>query len=107
VDAVERQLAAYNAHDIMAFLACHHDDVRVMDVEGHEIINGLPWMRQAYGPLFRDNPDLRAETLWRERIGEYVVDVELVTGIGPEPVRAVAIYHIDDTGLIDRVRLVR
>ena len=107
MDAVERQLAAYNAHDIAAFLACYHDDVLIVDAEGGEIMSGLSWMRQSYGPMFRDNPELRAEILWRERLGAYVVDVELVTGLGPAPVRAVAIYHLDENGLIDRVRFVR
>jgi hypothetical protein len=106
-DAVERQLAAYNAHDIAAFLACYHDDVQIVDAEGQEIMTGTSWMRQSYGPLFRDHPDLRAEILWRERLGAYVVDVELVTGLADEPVRAVAIYHLDENGLIDRIRFVR
>jgi hypothetical protein len=107
VDAVERQLQAYNAHDIDAFLACFHDDVLIVDAEGQEIMRGRPWLRQSYGPLFRDHPELRAEILWRERLGAYVVDVELVTGLADEPVRAVAIYHLDENGQIDRVRFVR
>jgi hypothetical protein len=107
VDAVEQQLTAYNARDIDAFVACYHELVVIEDAAGRLIMSGASELRQSYGPLFRDRTELHAEILWRERLGTYVVDSEVVTGMGPEPVRAVAIYHLGDDGLIDRVRLVR
>jgi hypothetical protein len=107
VDAVERQLAAYNARDIDAFLACFEERVIMEDAVGKVLVQGVPELRQTYGPLFRDRPELRAELLWRERLGEHVVDVEVVTGLAAEPQHGVAIYHLDDDGLIDRVRFIR
>ena len=95
MDAVERQLEAYNARDIDAFAACYHELVVIEDAAGKLVMRGAWEIRQSY------------EVLWRERLGEYVVDSEVVTGMGPEPVRAVAIYHLGDDGLIDRVLLIR
>lgn len=107
MDAVERQFAAYNARDVDAFVACFSDRVVFEDARGGLVARGPGELRQQYGPMFRDRPDLRAEVTVRERFGEYVVDVEVVTGLGPEPVRGVAIYHVGEDGLIDHVRFVR
>jgi hypothetical protein len=106
-DAVERQLAAYNAHDLMAFLACYYDYAVVEDAKGNVMMKGVGELRQMYGPLFRDHPDVRAEIVHETRVGDYVVQEELVTGMGPEPVRAVAVFHLHEgEGTIDHVRFI-
>ena len=105
--AVERQLAAYNAHDIDAFLACYHDRVVVEDAAGTVLMRGIGELRQTYGPLFRDHPGVTAEIVHEARVGVYVVQEELVTGMSPEPVRAVAVFHVDEVeGTIDHVRFI-
>ena len=104
---MERQLAAYNERDIDAFIACFDERVLVEDAGGRLIARGAGELRQMYGPLFRDRPELRAELVLRERLGDYVVDVEVVTGLGPEPQRGVAIYRLDDEGRIAHVRFIR
>jgi hypothetical protein len=106
-DAVGRQLAAYNAHDLAAFLACYHDYVVVEDAKGTVVMKGIGELRQTYGPLFRDHPQVAAEVLHETRVGEYVVQEELVTGMAPEPVRAVAVFHLhEEEGTIDHVRFI-
>jgi hypothetical protein len=106
-DAVERQLVAYNAHDITAFAACYHDYVIVEDAKGNVMMKGVSELRQMYGPLFRDHPDLQAEVVHEARVGEYVVQEEVVTGMAPEPVRAVAVFHLHEVeGTIDHVRFI-
>jgi hypothetical protein len=60
-------------------------------------------LREEYAPFFRDNPSLHVEIRHRAVVGEYVVDAEEISGWRPEPVQAVAIYHIAD-GVIDHVR---
>src|SRR4051812_27360375 len=105
--AVERQLAAYNAHDIDAFVACYHDRVVVEDATGKVLMRGIGELRQTYGPLFRDHPAVSAEVVHEARVGDYVVQEELVTGMAPDPVRAVAIFRVDDVeGTIDHVRFI-
>jgi hypothetical protein len=104
---VERQLAAYNAHDIAAFLTCYHDRVVVEDATGNILMRGIGELRQTYGPLFRDHPDACAEIVHEARVGAYIVQEELVTGLAPDPVRAVAVFHLDEReGTIDHVRFI-
>ena len=102
-DPVDAQLAAYNARDVEAFAACYAEDVVIEDAEGNVLARGRAEVREQYGPFFTTTPDLHAEIDTRIRIGSHVIDEERITGVGPEPMHAVAIYHVTD-GAIDRVR---
>ncbi len=46
------QLRAYNAHDLDAFCACYHADVRVLDADGQEQFRGMDAFRERYRPKF-------------------------------------------------------
>jgi hypothetical protein len=107
MDAVERQVEAYNAGDVDAFVACYADDVVVENAEGEVQMSGRDEMRQAYGKLFAGCTDLHAEIPARIRVGSYVVDEERVSGHPAGDLHVVAIYRLDDEGLIDRVRFLR
>lgn len=102
---VEAQLEAYNARDVDRFLACYSAEVVVQDGAGNTLMEGHGSMRAEYTPFFGGCPDLRAELLHRIEAGDYVIDEERIHGWQPDPVRAVAIYHVAD-GLIDHVRLI-
>ena len=103
--AVEAQLEAYNARDVDRFLACYSPKVVVQDGAGNTLMEGHESMRAEYAPFFAECPDLRAELLHRIEAGDYVIDEERIHGWHPDPIRAVAIYHVAD-GLIDHVRLI-
>jgi hypothetical protein len=103
-DAVERQLDAYNARDAEAFAACFSQDVVVEGADGTVTMHGRDELHDAYASFFGANPELHAEVLTRIRIGRFVVDEESLTGRRSGDLRAVAIYHLDDGGLIDQVR---
>lgn len=105
-DPVEAQLAAYNAHDVDAFMACYTDDCIVEDGAGNRLMSGAVEMRPRYVALFASSPALHCELVSRVRIGEYVVDEESITGRVPAFRRAVAIYHLRG-GKIDHVRFYR
>jgi hypothetical protein len=102
VDPVDAQLAAYNARDIEAFAACYAEDVVIEDADRNVLARGRAQVRERWGPFFAAAPLLHAEIQTRIRIGAHVIDEEQVTGAGPEPIHAVAIYHVAG-GLIDRV----
>jgi len=96
-DPVQRQLEAYNARDLERFVAEYADDVEVFRPPVAEpILSG----RQAFGAHYAKNrftlPDLHARVVQRIVSGDVVVDHEVVTGIGPEPVNAVAVYKVVD-----------
>jgi hypothetical protein len=103
-DAVDRQVLAYNAGDVDAFIACYAEGVVVEAGDGAVVMSGREEMRDRYSGLFAGSPNLRAEIVTRIRVGPYVVDEERITGRRDGDAHAVAIYRLDADGLIDRVR---
>lgn len=103
-DVVDRVLAALNAHDLDAFVACYSDDATIGD--GREQIRafGHGEFRTLYGAMFARYPSLHVEAGWRTAVGEFVVQEETVTGRGGHE-RHVAVYLIVD-GLIARERII-
>jgi hypothetical protein len=101
---VQRQLEAYNARDLEAFLSFYADDVIVRRLPSGEVAsNGKEAMRPRYAARFTDNPELHCTITQRIVHGDWVVDHELVTGIEQRPrVRAVATYEVRG-GLIRNV----
>ncbi len=104
----QRQLDAYNAGDIDAFVACYAADVEVFDLHsGERRMHGTEQLRARYGALFEANPDQHAELLGRIVQGATAVDHERVTGrASGGVVFAVAIYQVEDE-LIRRVWFAR
>jgi hypothetical protein len=101
---VQRQVEAYNARDIEAFLSFFADDVVVRRLPSGEVAwESKEAMRPRYAKRFADNPELNCTITTRIVHGNWVVDHELVTGvIGRPRVRAVATYEVRD-GLIQNV----
>jgi hypothetical protein len=107
MDAVERQVEAYNARDVEAFVACYAEEVAFEDADGGVQASGRDDMRKDYAELFERCPDLHAEIVTRIRVGPYVVDEERVSGHLVAGLHVVAVYRLDEDGLIDRVRFLR
>jgi hypothetical protein len=102
-DPVQRQLEAYNAHDLERFVAEYSESVQVFVPPATEpLLSG----KAAFAEHYRRNrftlPDLRAEVVQRIVSGHTVVDHERVTGLQAGMVEAVAVYRISG-GLIDAV----
>ena len=106
-EVIDRQLAAYNAHDADAFAAHYADDVVVDDADGNVTIEGRADLRAAYAALFASSPEVHVKIVKRIVIGAHVIDEELLTGREGGDVRAVVVYRVGADGLIDRVRLIR
>ncbi len=102
-DTVARQVDAYNAHDLDAFLACYADDVVVTSGEGEVMLEGIAAVRAQYDEWFTQLPGLHAEVHHRIVRGAWVVDDEHATAQGLD-VEALVAYHIRDDR-IDRVVL--
>ena len=101
---VQRQVEAYNARDIEAFLSFYADDVVIRHLPGGEIAwDSKDAMRPRYSKRFAENPELFCTITQRIVHGDWVVDHELVTGVKERPrVRAVATYEVKN-GLIQNV----
>lgn len=105
---IDAQLAAYNAHDVDAFMACYSADCVVDDGDGLRLLTGHTEMRARYVSLFQNSPKLHCEIVSRIVIGEHVIDEESIAGRVPDLRRAVVIYRVDrSSGLINHVRFLR
>lgn len=91
---VQRQLNAYNARDIEAFLEPYAEDVELYDYKTGKLFSkGKEAMRKSYA-FFKEVPELHCEIKSRIIQGDIVIDKESVTGFGEKPLEATAIYHI-------------
>jgi len=100
---VQKQVEAYNAHDLSAFAACYAPDIEFRTMAG--AVNpekGLTALKKGYGELFKAYPTLRVKILKRITQGAFVIDQEQAEGMGPKPITVTAIYEVSE-GKIVRV----
>ncbi len=90
----QKQLNAYNARNIEAFLEPYADDVEVYEFPNKLLYKGKETMRKRYGEMFAKFPDLHCEIKGRIIQGDIVIDRESVSGIGENKIEATAIYQI-------------
>ena len=102
---VQKQLDAYNARDIDAFLATYTDDIILADFPNDIWAEGKEAMRSRYENMFNNTPNLYCEIKNRIEIGNKVIDQEWVR-VNDKYISAVAIYEVED-GLIKKVTFVR
>lgn len=92
---VQRQLNAYNARNLEAFLEPYSDDIELYQFPDSLLSRGKEAMRKDYAFL-NNLPDLHCEIKERIIQGNIIIDKESVTGVGStKPVEATAIYHIE------------
>ncbi|WP_019989219.1 nuclear transport factor 2 family protein [Rudanella lutea] len=99
---VQRQLEAYNAQNLAAFVATYADSIEIYRFPNKLQMQGKAALEKSYGELFKNNPNNYAALLGRIVQGNTVIDQEKVTGRGDREVRATAIYEVKN-GLIRRV----
>lgn len=101
VEAVQRQLDAYNARDLDAWLSTYAPDAQQFEVHGGLLAAGHAEMRARMQARFTE-PDLHALLLSRIAMGSLVVDHERITRNFPEgrgTVEMLCVYEVAD-GLI-------
>jgi hypothetical protein len=95
VEIVQRQLDAYNARDLAAFVALYSDDIRIYRMPATEpAISGKAALAAFYSGKRFNVPELHAELLGRIATGNKVVDHERIRGISDGLVEAVAVYQV-------------
>ena len=105
-DPVDAHVAAYNARDADAFLACYTGDCVIEDARGDVLLRGHDEMRAHFERVFRDSPNLHCQIVHRAHVGEYVVDEERITGRLGGDQHGVVVSHVAG-GLIDHQRYIR
>jgi hypothetical protein len=98
--AVQNQLEAYNARDLVRFLAVYSDDIRLYRLPATEsAIVGKAALAEMYATQRFNLPGLHAELLNRMVIGNKVIDHERISGVRELAFEVAAVYEVID-GLI-------
>jgi hypothetical protein len=93
---VQRQLEAYNAHDIEALLQTYADEAQQFEYPATLLATGTAELRERFQIRFRE-PNLHARLLRRIVMGHIVIDHEQVTRTfpeGPGTIELIAIYEV-------------
>lgn len=105
VQIVQKQVNAYNARDIDAFMDTYAKDIRIYNEKDELIMNGHEEMRERYAQMFSSIPDLYCHIKNRMQLNNRVIDQEKVLMNG-KYVQAIAVYLVEN-GKIKQVRFVR
>lgn len=98
---VQKQVDAYNAHNVEAIAACFGQDVEFRSMEGKvEGEKGVAALRKGYTELFKTFPKLKVKILDRIVQGSFVIDQEEAEGMGPNPIVVTAIYQTSQGKII-------
>jgi GNAT superfamily N-acetyltransferase len=95
---VQKQLEAYNAKDIDAFMAWWAEDCQYYEFPSRLLASGAAAIRDRHITRFKE-PNLFAALIRRIAVANVVVDQETVTRTfpeGPGEVDVVAIYEVED-----------
>lgn len=98
---VQRQLNAYNARDLEAFLDTYSDNIELYDFPEKLSAKGKDVMRKEYGAMFKSIEGLHCKIIDRIVLGNTIIDHEYVT-FKDQVLQAIAIYEVKD-GKIVRV----
>lgn len=102
---VQRQLNAYNARNLEAFLDTYDDDVELYNFPDQLTNKGKAEMRKRYEPFFASATNLYCEVVTRMVLGNKIIDQEKVRA-GSKVLKAAAVYEIEK-GKIKRVTFIR
>ncbi len=106
-DLAQRQLDAYNRHDLEAFAACFADDVEAFELPAMTpLFTGREALRERYGPYFAKRRPAATLTSARIAVSTFAIDAEHVVLSDGGDLEAVALYHVE-RGLIRRVWFIR
>ena len=93
---VQRQLDAYNAHDLDALMAVYAGDAQQFEHPAKLLADGAAQIRERFVARFKEL-NLHAQLVKRIVAGNVVIDHELVTRTfpeGPGTIELVAIYEV-------------
>jgi len=99
---VQRQLDAYNAHDLRALLAIYDENAQLFEHPSTLLASGTDALRERYEARFKElNP--HAKLVNRVVMGNTVIDHETVTRTfseGPGILEMIMIYEVQDERII-------
>ena len=93
---IQRQVEAYNRHDLEEFLASYSSNVQILKFPtGEVLMDGLETLRANYGEWLSEGSTIRAEIVSRVVKDNFVIDKERISGmVENKTIEAVAIYEV-------------
>lgn len=101
-ELIQRQLDAYNARDIEAWLSTYHEEAEQHLLHGGLLATGHEAIRRRMIDRFSD-PAMQARLISRAVMEKVVVDHEFVTRTvadGLEEVEMICIYEVDSSKIV-------
>jgi hypothetical protein len=96
---IQRQLNAYNARNIHAFLATYADNIQLYNFPDSLIGSGKEKMKEMYEGFFKTANNLHCKIVDRININNTIIDHEVVTFNG-KTIEGIAIYEVKDGKII-------
>jgi hypothetical protein len=99
---VQRQLDAYNAHDLEALMVTYADDAQQFEHPDKLLASGAAQIRERFAARFKE-PNLHAQLLKRIVAGNVIIDQEQVMRTFPEGtgrIELVAIYEVQHSKIV-------
>ena len=96
LETARQMIAHYNAQDADAYVALMTDDACEAGYRGAVVRDGKEGTRQGLNTMFAEFPENRAEVIWSQELGNYVVFHERVwRSAASEPFDVVAVYTFE------------
>ncbi|MFT6970430.1 MAG: hypothetical protein ACJAXX_000995, partial [Roseivirga sp.] len=96
------QLDGYNNRNIDAFLAPYSDTVKIYNHPKELIMSGKAEMKQRYGNMFANTPDLHCTLMNRMVLGNTVIDQEsVIRDKNSPPSEVIAVYKIEGGKIVE------
>jgi imidazolonepropionase-like amidohydrolase len=96
---IQRQVNAYNARNINAFLDTYADNIQLYNFPDSLIGSGKEKMKEMYEGFFKSSNNLHCKIVDRIKLNNTIIDHELVTFNG-KTIEGVAIYEVKDGKII-------
>jgi hypothetical protein len=92
---VDRQVAAYNRHDLDGFLDTYADKVSFYTLGSAKIVHTKAAAHDVIGSMFSMYPNIQSKTLARVGFGSFVVDREQLSGLpNRAPLTILSVYEV-------------
>ena len=100
---VQRQVDAYNAHDIAAFISCYSTSANTIDFATNSVMDkSRQEIEKGFSELFKQSPKIKCTIRSRIVSGSYVIDSEFIEGMEGRPLSGTVIYFVTE-GKISKV----
>ena len=93
---VQKQINAYNARNVEAFLEPYADDAEIYTFPDKPEGKGKEAMRKLYAAIFAKAPNLHCEIIGRIIQGNTVIDQESISGLGKTKMTGTVIYQFEN-----------